>query len=200
MKIYADTPPAVEEMAFGNYWGNPSAHTEAYSMTVHVKKGLRSTYQAAEGWELYTIVDDLEGEPTAVIDKASYSIKKGDVGQASVTIKPDAVTNASVKWRSDNTDIVFIDESKGQFIGLQVGETLIHADITAVYAGEQITLSASATIVVTDPSAIQVVYSSNGGGNVIFNLNDTRASYSNKGIKIVKLRNGTSKKVLVAPR
>ena len=200
VKIYAETPPAVDEMAFGNYWGDPSAHTEAFSMTVHVKKGLKTTYKETEGWELYTIIDDLEGEPTATIDKASYSINKGDVGQVSVTIKPDAVTNASIKWRSDNTDIVFIDENKGQFIGLQVGETIIHADITAVYAGEQITLSASASVVVTDPSAIQTVYSSNSGENVIFNLNGTWGNYPNKGIKIVKTSDGHTKKVLVAPK
>ena len=200
VKIYADTPPAVEEMAFGNYWGDPSAHTEVYSMTVHVKKGMKATYQATEGWELYTIVDDLEGVPTAVIDKTPITINKGDVGQASVTIKPDAVTNVSIKWRSDNTDIVFIDESKGQFIGLQVGETLIHADITAVYAGEQITLSASAMVVVTDPSGIQGVCSSSDGEKVIYDLNGTMGNYPNRGIKIVKWRDGTTKKVLVAPR
>ena len=200
VKIYADTPPAVDEMAFGNYWGDPSAHTEAYSMTVHVKKGLKTTYKETEGWELYTIIDDLEGEPTATIDKASYSINKGDVGQASVTIKPDAVTNASIKWRSDNTDIVFIDENKGQFIGLQVGETLIHADITAVYAGETITLSASASVVVTEPSGIQGVYSSSDGEKVIYDLNGTRVSYPTKGIKILKTSDGHTKKVLVAPK
>lgn len=200
VKIYADTPPSVEEMAFGNYWGDLNEHEEVYSMTVHVKKGLKNTYKGTNGWELYTIIDDLEGEASALIDKAIYSLRKGDVEQASVTIKPDAVTNVSIKWRSDNTDIVFIDENKGQFIGLQVGETIIHADITAVYAGEQITLSASASVEVTEPNAIQGIYSSNGSKYSIFNIDGTRANHINKGIKILKTSDGHTKKVLVAPK
>lgn len=194
VKIYADSPPAVEIMSFGNYWGDPSEHAEVYSMTIHVKKGLKASYKGTEGWELYNIIDDLDGEPSAVIDETTYSINKGDVGQASVTIKPDAVTNSSIKWRSDNCDIVFIDQSTGQFIGLQVGKTSIHADITALYAGGEITLSASALVIVTEPSAIHNIYNSNERGKIVYNLNGIKTSHSK--IQIVRMGNGSTKKVL----
>ncbi len=197
VKIYSDMPPIVGEMAFGNYWGNPNEHTETFSMTIHVKKGLKSTYNESEGWELYNIIDDLEGEPSAVIDKATYSISKGEVGQASVTVKPDAVTDVSIKWRSDNSDIVFIDQNNGQFIGLQIGETVIHADITAIYAGESIFLSATASVKVTSSSAIQNVYSPSNNGSAIYNLDGTRSNSLKKCIKIFRMGDGRIRKVLI---
>ena len=199
VKIYSDIPPLIEEMSFGNYWGNPYEHTSPSSMTIHVKKGLLATYKEAEGWDLYTIIDDLDGEAVATIDNPTYSISIGEVGQASVTIKPDAVVNTSVKWSVDNSDIVFIDQNTGQFIGLQVGETPIHAEITAVYAGEQIALSATALVMVRDPSFIQNIYSLGENISTVINLDGTRASHKKNGIKIVRMSDGSVKKVLVVP-
>lgn len=197
IKIYSDIPPLIEEMSFASYWGNPYEHTTVYPMIVHVKKGLYATYKESEGWDIYTIIDDLDGgEPAAIMDKASYSIKIGDIGQASVTVQPDVITNVSIKWRTDKEDILFVDPNTGQFIGLKEGEASIYADVTAMYAGEQITLSAKAAVIVTGTNAILNVSSLSDEKGIMFNLDGTKAKHQKRGIQIVRMSDGSIKKVM----
>ena len=196
VKIYSDNPPIIEEMSFGNYWGDPNEHNDVYPMTIHVKKGSLAKYKEANGWDLYSIIEDLEEEPTAKMDKTDYFIQKGKVGQAALIIKPDAVSNVFVKWKSGNPDMLFVDEKSGQYLGLEEGSTSIIAEITASYAGEIITLSAIAMVTITSPDAIHVQKRISPTVKTSFNIDGTYFNKRDSRIIVVQLDDGSIKKYI----
>ena len=128
IECLATTPPTLGAYSFGTD-----------NKTIHVYKGFKSMYDAASGWHDYTIVDDIQTKkPTSIVmGSDKYFCKIGGKGTATATVLPDDATVKTITWSCDDSSVLYMVASTGEFIGLQNGVATITAtavDNPSVYA------------------------------------------------------------------
>ena len=165
-------------------------------MSIHVLKGLRDIYEMDKNWNQYaTFYDDLDWVKvdSIVIDKQEYYCNVLDKITASAIVYPDSADACSPEWSSSDVSVVYIDKT-GTFIGLKEGSAEIYAK-----AKDDSGIIASAVVHVTSSSDIRQQFYEDISDSkiVIYDINGVRLNIKRKGLNIIRMGNGKTKKVMV---
>lgn len=114
--VHYITPPTLSS-GFSKY-GN-----------LHVYKQMENNYSSQTYWKNFTIVDDIDYQTVTGITfgQPNYTIEVGDLGELTCSVSPSNALLKDVKWSTDDTDIIFVDENTGQFVGLSDGVATVTA-------------------------------------------------------------------------
>lgn len=103
-------------------------------------------------------------------------------------VVPEDATNKNVNWKSSNENVCVV--SNGKVVAVGYGTSVIIA--TTVDGGHM----ATCTIVVEETTGIDKIYSTKDAVKV-FDINGKVSSLDSKGIKIIRLEDGTSLKIVI---
>lgn len=115
---------------------------------VHVYQGYKAVYEGDFGWTEYCIIiDDIPKVIATSISivGAPYYCQIGEQKTAIVKFVPENVYTHQLEWSSSDESVLYIDEYRGEFIGLSEGVATITARTT-----DGSNLTASALVYVTD--------------------------------------------------
>lgn len=117
-----------------------------------------------------------------------YALSKGETITLLATILPENAANKEVSWTSSNNDVVMVNKS-GKVVYMGDGEAIVTA---TAKDGSGI----SASCIFTCIDGIISVYDSDGTINV-YDTNGIILSNTKRGVNIIKMRDGTIKKVII---
>ena len=106
------TPQSIINNQFSTY-GN-----------LHVVKGSKDTFAAANNWKSFTIVDDIA--PMFItsigLDKEMYLGEEGDVISPVATVYPSNASYQKLEWISSDPSICNVNASTGRIVCMNAGE------------------------------------------------------------------------------
>lgn len=131
-------------------------------------------------------------QPTIGIELnySSYIFKSiGDLLQLEANIIPEDATNKKVNWKSSNESVCIV--SNGMVVAVANGTAVI---IATTEDGGYL---ATCTITVKDATGVRTINNSNISACKIYTLDGKSSTLSTKGIKIIRLPNGNTQKMII---
>lgn len=123
------------------------------------------------------------------LDHNTYELHGiGASGKLTATVEPEDASNKDVTWKSSNESVCVV--SNGTIIAVGYGESVIIA--TSVDGGHM----AICSVKVDDNTPVKGIDAETSGYKV-YNLQGIEKTQLQKGINIIRFKDGTSKKVLV---
>lgn len=123
------------------------------------------------------------------LDHSTYELHSiGDSGKLTATVEPEDASNKDVTWKSSNESVCIV--SNGTIIAVGYGEAVIIA--TSVDGGHM----AICTVTVDNKTAVGNIDTRKATYKV-FNLQGIEKVQFQKGINIIRFKDGTTKKILI---
>ena len=136
-----------------------------------------------------TVIQPVTG---IALDESSYTMEQlGQMKQLVATVLPEDASDKSVEWTSSNTSVCSVS-SNGTIIAVGYGTSTIVA--TTVDGGFP---AACVVKVVEAPSGIDTTTINLDNDVIIYDVVGHRLNKLTKGINIIKMSDGTTKKVIV---
>lgn len=123
--IEASTPPTIYKSTFNK--------VDKTAVTLYVPVGCKEVYQAAEYWNEFVNIVELESQEVLAtsleIDKASVSVREGEQVLLHAVISPDNASSQVLEWTTSNEAVATVD-STGLVTAVGVGNASIIVSTT----------------------------------------------------------------------
>ena len=104
-------------------------------------------------------------------------------------VSPNDASNKEVNWKSSNESVCIV--SNGTVVAVGEGTCVIIA--TSVDGG----FIATCTVVVSNDTSIQDIYSINGDSYQLFDIQGRKQNTFHKGVNLIRFDDGTLKKIYI---
>lgn len=172
---------------------NDSIATVVNGKVTGVKAGtalITATSSADRKITSHCVVNVLQPVEGVELDKSSYLFNKiGETEQLTATVLPEDANNKAIKWKSTAEDVCYV--SNGKIVAIGYGTAVIIA--TTADGG----FMATCTVTVNNSTDINELKINKDLSFKIYTVDGKQISKLQKGINIIRFRNGVSKTIIV---